>query len=157
MSIRNFDEWEVHAPRKAARLHDVLATTSTAARVDPDVLMTVQNSDGSVVVARYNGKPMGYFSIVENTRHSAMKLVVRRLTPKEADLSSNDVVLVQVIGPSGMIGPELRATGDKLTVFDFTGRELDARQAATGFGEPVDTSVVAFVTAAIRMFREREA
>ena len=85
-----------------------------------------------------------------------MKLLVRRLAPKEADLTPNDVVLVQVLGPNGLVGPEIRLlAGDHMVVYDLSGSELDAKKVSVGFGQPVDVGVVEFAIAAIAAFRER--
>ena len=155
MSIRDYEEWEVHAPRKAARLHDVLATTSTVARVDPNSLRVETVVDGSIFVSRIDGTPMGRFELINGRSHECTNIVVRAMSSKESDSTPSNTIIVETFGKSGIRGPELQQNGRELTVFDLNGKQYDAWEAATAFGSPVDTGLVLYVKAAVEAYRQR--
>ena len=58
--------------------------------------------------------------------------------------------------PNGLIGPELRSSGGRMVVYDFSGKQYDADATASAFGDPIDVVVLIFAKFAVAAFRARE-
>jgi hypothetical protein len=157
MSVRQIDEdyFSIEAPRKQPRISSVLATTSTAARVDPASLRVETVVDGSIFVSRIDGNTMGRFALINGRSHECTNIVVRAMSSKESDSTPSNTIIVETFDKSGLRGPELRQNGLELTVFDLNGKQYDAWEAATAFGSPVSTGLVLYVRAAVEAYRQR--
>lgn len=149
------DYFAIHVPRKAPRLRDVLATTATGARVDPETVDIQKNADGSVVIAKKDGGALGRFMLTGRS-HACVRIVARGMSRKEADLTPNNIIVVEPFGEGGIRGPELQQNGNELTVFDLSGQQFDADAVAMN-GDPIDVGVLLFSKFAIAAFRERKA